>query len=203
MDSFMNNENVIYAMAAAYSDNPDFAGFIATHNGAFSGVGEASADAWGDTGLLSQNYRANRIFNDATGYFAVMNTNMDDVYLQKYDRLINGDTVETWDVSYPLMIDGKHWGAVRVALSKENAEAQIAADRLQMVIQFVGLMVSVLVILFTLTQIIVGRNLRKIVHAAVNLNSSEADLTYRIAVNGEDEISQLGMEINHFIEHMQ
>jgi methyl-accepting chemotaxis protein len=203
MDSFMNDEDVIYAMAAAYSDNPSYAGYIATHNSIYSERGEASKDAWGDEGFLSQNFRANRVFNDQTGYNAVMNTNTDEVYLQKYDRLIDGRTVEAWDISYPLMIDGKHWGAVRVAVSKEKADALIAAERTKVLLQFGGLMVVVLVILFLLSQLVVGRKLRSIVRAAINLNSSEADLTYRIEVKGDDEISRLGEEINRFIEHMQ
>ncbi|WP_162341711.1 methyl-accepting chemotaxis protein [Paenibacillus paridis] len=203
MDSFLNEENIIYAMAAAYSDNPSFAGYIATHNGVYSPTDEASADAWGDVGFLSQNFRSNRVFNDLTGYNAVMNTKTDDVYLQKYDRLIDGKTVETWDISYPLMIDGKHWGGVRVALSKEKADALIASERMKVLLQFGGLMLVVLVILFLLSQFMVGRKLRTIVRAAVNLNSSEADLTYRIQNKGNDEITQLGMEINRFIEHMQ
>ncbi|WP_053374945.1 methyl-accepting chemotaxis protein [Paenibacillus sp. FJAT-27812] len=203
LDSFMNEEDVIYAMAAAYSDNPSYAGYIATHNSIYSKLGEASKDAWGDEGFLSQNYRANRVFNDQTGYNAVMNTNTDEVYLQKYDRLIDGRTVEAWDISYPLMIDGKHWGAVRVAVSKEKADALIAAERTKVLLQFGGLMVVVLVILFLLSQLVVGRKLRSIVRAAVNLNSSEADLTYRIEVKGDDEISRLAEEVNRFIEHMQ
>ncbi|WP_171056135.1 methyl-accepting chemotaxis protein [Paenibacillus sinopodophylli] len=203
IDSFLNEENVVYAMAAAYSDNPSYAGYISTHNGVYSVEGEESVDAWGDSGYLSQNYRSNRIFNDLTGYNAVMNTSTNDVYLQKYDRIIDGKTVETWDVSYPLMIDGKHWGAVRVALSKEKAEARIAAERSKVLFQFGGLMAVVLVILFFLSQMMVGRKLREIVKAAENLNSSEADLTYRIVNRGKDEIALLGAEVNRFIEHMQ
>ncbi|CAM4214465.1 methyl-accepting chemotaxis protein [Paenibacillus endophyticus] len=203
IDSFLNEENVVYAMAAAYSDNPNWAGYIATHNGIYSPEGEQSADAWGDKGFLSQNYRANRIFNDETGYNAVMNVNTDDVYLQKYDRIIDGKTVETWDVSYPLIIDGEHWGAVRVALSKEKAEARIAEERMKVLLQLGSLVAVVLVILFFLSQIMLGRKLREIVRAAVNLNSSEADLTYRIVNKGTDEIAILGLEINRFIEHMQ
>lgn len=203
IDSFLTEENVVYAIVGAYSENPDFAGYIATHNSVYSSLDEQSADAWGDVGFLSQDYRSNRVFNDKTGYNAVMNTDTDDVYLQKYDRLIDGKTVETWDISYPLMIDGKHWGGVRVALSKENADALIAAERGKSLLQFGGLMLVVLVILFLLTQFMVGRKLRTIVRAAVNLNSSEADLTYRIENKGNDEITLLGAEINRFIAHMQ
>ncbi|OMF29390.1 hypothetical protein BK133_17800 [Paenibacillus sp. FSL H8-0548] len=203
IDSFLTEENVIYAMAAAYSENPEFAGYIATHNSVYSAMNDQSTDTWGDTGFLSQDYRSNRIFNDQTGYNAVTNMNTDDVYLQKYDRLIDGEIVETWDVSYPLTIDGKHWGSVRVALSKQNADALIASERGKSLLQFGGLMLVVLVILFLLTQFMVGRKLRTIVRAAVNLNSSEADLTYRIENKGNDEITLLGVEINRFIEHMQ
>lgn len=203
IDSFITDADVIYAFATAYSDNPDFVGYISTHNSIFSPTGEESVDAWGFKGLQSQNNRANRIFNESTGYNAAMNSNTEDVLLQKYDRLINGETVETWDISFPLMIDGKHWGAVRIGLSKQSADAQMAAERTESMLEFGGLMIIVLVLLYILAQFMVGRKLREIVHAAVNLNSSEADLTYRIAIKGRDDISLLGQEINRFIAHMQ
>lgn len=203
IDSFTKDEDVIFALPIAYSDNPQYAGFIATHNTIYSLTGEESKDAWGEAGLLSQNYRANRVFNDPTGYNAAANTDTVDVLLQPYNRLINGKNVETWDVSYPLYINGEHWGGVRVAISKENAEAAISAERTTMVMQFVILILVVLIILFLLTQFIVGRKLRTIVTAAANLNSSEADLTYRLHVTGKDEIAQLSTEINRFIGHIQ
>jgi methyl-accepting chemotaxis protein len=55
------------------------------------------------------NNRTKRIFNDRTGLAAAQNTAP--FLIQKYQR----DTGETMaDLSVPIFIDGRHWGAVRI-----------------------------------------------------------------------------------------
>lgn len=202
IDSFLIDPTVVFAVPIAYSANPEFVGYIPTHNSTYSLSGDGSKDAWGDTGLLSQGYRANRIFNDPTSYNAAVYQNKDKPNLQKYDRIIDGKTVETWDISYPIYLDGQHWGAVRVALSKESYDALIAQQRRAMVIEFASIIVVVLGLLYLLTRIVVGRKLSQVVNAARNLNSGEADLTYRIPISGRDEIGTLSQEINQFMNQL-
>ncbi|TDF94515.1 methyl-accepting chemotaxis protein [Paenibacillus piri] len=203
IDSYMTDDSIVFSVAAAYSDNPDFAGYVATHNMLYSATDETSKDAWGTTGLLSQKYRGKRVFNDATGYADVANTDLSKAMLQKYPQIVEGKVIERWVVSYPLMIDGKHWGAARIAMSKQASEAMIANQRWKIGLELALLYIAVLVMLYILSRVIVARKLRFVLQAAVNLNSREADLTYRIPVRGKDELAGLSEEINRFIGHLQ
>ncbi|WP_282938325.1 methyl-accepting chemotaxis protein [Paenibacillus sp. RC67] len=203
IDSFLTDENVIFAIPTMYSDNADFVGYTATHNSKYSLQGDASKDSWGAAGLLSQKYRGNRVFNDETGYRSAANKDASKALLQKYPRNLEGKIVETWNISYPLMISGKHWGGIRVALSKEGSDALVAKQRMLMAAAFGLLYIGMLVLLFVLSRLIVARKLRFVLRATANLNSHEADLTYRIPVKGRDEMGQLAEEVNRFIAHLQ
>jgi hypothetical protein len=76
-------------------------GYAPTHNKKYS-----EKLAVGDKGL--QKYRTKRIFYDITGRKAVQNK--DDYLLQRYNR----DTGEKLiDLSMPVYVRGKHWGAIR------------------------------------------------------------------------------------------
>ncbi|MDF2724017.1 MAG: methyl-accepting chemotaxis protein [Paenibacillus sp.] len=203
LDSYMTDDGVVFAVAAAYSDNPEFAGYVATHNTLYSATGEDSKDAWGTIGLLSQKNRSNRVYNDAVGYADVANKDTSKAKLQKYPQIVEGKVVERWVISYPITIDGKHWGAARVALSIEAIEALILKQRVKIGLEFIVLYAAVLVMLLFLSRVIVARKLNFVLQAAVNLNSQEADLTYRIPVRGKDELARLSGEINRFIGHLQ
>ncbi|WP_284642890.1 methyl-accepting chemotaxis protein [Paenibacillus silviterrae] len=203
IDAFLTDDQVVFALPIAFSANPDYAGYIATHNTKYSATGGSSKDDWGVEGLLSQKYRANRVFNDTTGYQAAANQNTSDVLLQKYPRILEGKTVETWDISYPLLLDGKHWGGVRVALSKEASDALIAKQQRTLLLELTGLFAGMLLLIWALSQFAVGRKLRFMLQAAVNLNSHEANLAYRIPIRSKDELGRLGEEINGFIAHLQ
>lgn len=203
IDGFLTDENVLFALAAMNSDNPDFAGYVATHNSIYSAKGEASRDQWGREGLLSQKHRANRVFNDETGYKSVANKDASKALLQKYPRVLEGKVVETWNISYPLTIDGKHWGGVRIALSKEGSDELVAKQRMLLAGSFAMLYAGMLALLFILSRLVIARRLQFVLKATANLNSHEADLTYRIPVKGKDEMAQLATEVNLFIANLQ
>ncbi len=83
-------------------------GYIPTHNSKFS---KPLTD---DPVYNAENNRAKRIFNDKTGLAAAQNR--EPVLLQQYDR----DTGEKmYDLSVPIVLDGKHWGAIRVGYKRE------------------------------------------------------------------------------------
>ncbi|NHN32031.1 methyl-accepting chemotaxis protein [Paenibacillus agricola] len=203
IDGFLTDENVIFVVPIAYSANPDFNGYVGTHNMKSSPLGEESKDAWGTTGINSQKYRANRVFNDIVGYTAASYKDTSQTLLQKYSQVVEQQVFERWDLAYPLVIDGKNWGAVRVDLSKQASDAFITQQRLKVALEFGGLYIGVLLLLFLLSGAIVSRKLRFVLQAATNLNSQEADLTYRIPVRGKDEMAMLAIEINKFIAHLQ
>ena len=86
-----------------YTVMVDKNGYLPTHNQRYSLplTGNKAAD-------LLQN-RTKRIFNDRTGLAAAQSTAP--FLIQRYQR----DTGETMaDLSVPIYIDGKHWGAVRI-----------------------------------------------------------------------------------------
>lgn len=78
-------------------------GYLPTHNSRFSQplTGDSEADA--------KSNRTKRIFNDRTGLAAARNK--DPLLLQRYSR----DTGEEMsDMSMPIMIQNRHWGALRI-----------------------------------------------------------------------------------------
>lgn len=86
----------------------DVNGYLPTHNSKYSKPLTA------DTDYNTLNNRTKRIFDDRTGLAAAKNTNP--LLLQKYSR----DTgEEMYDLSVPIMISGKHWGALRIGYKQK------------------------------------------------------------------------------------
>lgn len=81
----------------------DVNGYLPTHNSRYS------KPLTNDPEYNIQNNRTKRLFDDKTGLAAAKNRNP--YLLQKYSR----DTgEEIYDLSAPIMISGKHWGALRI-----------------------------------------------------------------------------------------
>jgi hypothetical protein len=82
-------------------------GYLPTHNTRYSMPLTADSD------FNAKNNRTKRIFNDRTGLAAAKNT--DPFLLQKYER----DTGKKfYDMSVPIFIQNKHWGAIRVGFDQ-------------------------------------------------------------------------------------
>jgi methyl-accepting chemotaxis protein len=78
-------------------------GYLPTHNSKYSKPLTSNPD------YNAKNNRTKRLFNDRTGLAAARNTKP--FLLQEYSR----DTGEQLaDLSVPLYINGKHWGAIRI-----------------------------------------------------------------------------------------
>ncbi len=91
------DERILFVVAV------DRNGYLPTHNTTYS---KPLTD---DKDFNTRNNRTKRIFNDRTGLAAARNTKP--YLLQKYSR----DTGETLaDLSVPIMLNGKHWGALRI-----------------------------------------------------------------------------------------
>lgn len=91
------DEKIVFVVAV------DVNGYLPTHNKKYSQTltGKAETDL--------DNNRTKRIFNDRTGLSAAKNT--EPFLLQRYQR----DTGEQMaDLSVPILINGKHWGALRI-----------------------------------------------------------------------------------------
>lgn len=82
-------------------------GYLPTHNARFS------QPLTGDGDHDTRWNRTKRIFNDRTGLAAARNT--ESVLFQRYSR----DTGEEMtDLSVPIIIKGRHWGAVRIGYKR-------------------------------------------------------------------------------------
>jgi len=82
-------------------------GYLPTHNTRYS------MPLTSDSDYNTKNNRTKRIFNDRTGLAAAKNT--EPFLLQKYAR----DTGKSfYDMSVPIFIDNKHWGAIRVGFDQ-------------------------------------------------------------------------------------
>lgn len=78
-------------------------GYLPTHNSRFA------QPLTGNLDQDSKNNRTKRIFNDRTGLAAARN--QEPFLLQRYSR----DTGEVMtDLSVPIMVRGRHWGALRI-----------------------------------------------------------------------------------------
>jgi methyl-accepting chemotaxis protein len=103
---FVDIQENIYNRAPnviVYTVTVDKNGYLPTHNRRYSMplTGNLASDL--------VNNRTKRIFNDRTGLAAAQNTAP--FLVQNYQR----DTGETMaDLSVPVFIQGKHWGAVRI-----------------------------------------------------------------------------------------
>jgi hypothetical protein len=83
-------------------------GYLPTHNSRFS------QPLTGNPGADAKTNRTKRIFNDRTGLAAARN--QQPYLLQKYSR----DTGEEMgDLSVPLIVQNRHWGAVRIGYKQK------------------------------------------------------------------------------------
>ncbi|MGE5475898.1 MAG: methyl-accepting chemotaxis protein [Bacteroidales bacterium] len=82
-------------------------GYLPTHNRRFSQP-QGSDPVWNNA-----NCRNRRVFNDRTGLSAARNTQP--FLLQTYRRdMGGGQYVMMKDISAPIMVDGRHWGGLRI-----------------------------------------------------------------------------------------
>ena len=96
-----------------YTVTVDKNGYLPTHNKRYS------MPLTGNLGSDLVNNRTKRIFNDKTGLAAAQNAAP--FLIQNYQR----DTGETMaDLSVPITIQGKHWGAVRIGYRRVETAAK-------------------------------------------------------------------------------
>jgi methyl-accepting chemotaxis protein len=104
LDKYLKRDKYLIFVVAV-----DRNGYLPTHNSKFS------LFMTGDTDFDTKNNRTKRLFNDRTGLAAARNTKA--YLLQKYKR----DTGESLaDLSVPILINGHHWGAIRIGYFRDN-----------------------------------------------------------------------------------
>lgn len=176
VDEFLKEEQIVFAVLA------DRNGYIPTHNSKFS------APLTGDREKDKVANRTKRMFNDPVGLAAARNRQP--FLKQVYQR----DTGEKmWDLSVPVMVEGKHWGTFRIGFSMEKIEQKVA----QLRNQIIGSMLLMLVITSVTILIVVSRAVRplhRLTEAANRISGGNLEET--IPVESNDEIGALAKAFN-------
>ncbi|MGQ9531439.1 MAG: methyl-accepting chemotaxis protein [Desulfotomaculales bacterium] len=173
-DGYLQDEHVVFAVAV------DVNGYLPTHNTRFS---------QGDK-LMN---RTKRIFNDEVGLRAAQNTQP--YLLQEYRR----DTGEVmWDVSSPIYVQGRHWGAFRVGYSMEKTARDVAARQAKTA-AVGGLYLVVLALTSFLLAHRISRPVRNMVREAEAV--AGGNLTHgEVATPTRDELRLLAIAFNDVVE---
>lgn len=182
IDSFLASDDILFAIPAAYAGDPAKDGYVPIHN-------------------TKYHDRAKRIFNDPVGAKAAQNTDPNGI-----KQLYHRDTGEVaWDISYPIFVNGRHWGGFRVAMKLDDIDAAVAAKQRQDLI-ILGTMTALIVLVVTIvTRRVVGRPLQQILEVAANLagEQREVDLTRRLPAHDRDELGRLAAYLNSFLDQIQ
>jgi len=160
-DGFTMDSDINFAAAV------DINGYLPTHNTKYSAplTGDLQKDKIGN--------RTKRIFNDITGISAARNTKP---YLQQIYRRDTGELM--WDISAPILVNGKHWGGFRVAISLARINDQLNSISIRLIISGLILLLCMLVATYLLT-------------APINLVSDMSIAAEKLA------LGDLNLEFNH------
>ncbi len=171
-DKFLEYEDFVYAVGV------DENGYLPTHNTRFQHpmTGVPEKDLAGN--------RTKRIFADPVGLAAARN--LEPSLLQVYKR----DTGETmWDVSSPIFVKGKKWGAFRVGVSMERIDARKRTLLLSLVAIFGAFALVTVVVIFFVVQRAM-RPVGALTRAAEGISMGDG-LDTPIRSESVDEIGQL------------
>lgn len=176
-DEFLQDTSVVYAVAV------DRNGYLPTHNSRFQ------KSITNDPEKNRKGNRTKRIFDDPVGIKAAQNQERG--FRQIYYR----DTGEVmWDISSPIFVKNKHWGAFRVGLSLEA----IGKARRELATSLIAIMAIVLVISIGLSFIVVHRSLVPLVNLAATAHNlaQGTSLENEIHITSNDEIGGLQAALN-------
>jgi methyl-accepting chemotaxis protein len=178
-DAYLSDQDVAYVKAV------DVNGYLPTHNTRYSKplTGNYATDLEGN--------RTKRIFSDPVGIRAARNTE-EPALRQVYHR----DTGEVlWDISAPVWVNGRHWGAVRVGFLLERVQAQTTA-----VLWRIARSALLLIFVLGVSVFLVIRSIVKPILAlrGVATALAESDLTQKVGrgFRYQDEMSELATALN-------
>ena len=181
-DEFLKGTDIVYAVAV------DINGYLPTHNSKFQQpiTGDREKDKLGN--------RTKRLFDDPIGIAAARNTK------EGFRQIYHRDTGETmWDISSPIMVKGKHWGAFRVGFTIQTLEKAKEAFRkktesfkktfyLTLLVIMVGILaVSLYAVFFTINHAL--KPLKELTSSASDL--ADGEIGTPIPKKSDDELGQL------------
>lgn len=175
-DEYLKDDQVVFAVAV------DRNGYLPTHNTPYSQPlsGNRDKDRAGN--------RTKRIFNDEVGLKAATNRQplLKQVYFQDTGKRM-------WDISSPIFVNGKHWGAFRIGFSMETTDQRIAELQRDILISML-----VLLVVSSLTIYLVVRRtvspLTRLTAAAGRI--ADGNLDEEVPVETADEIGTLATALN-------
>ncbi len=177
-DTFLKDETVVFAAAA------DRNGYIPTHNTPAIVDGKQLED------------RSKRLFNDPTGLGAARNTSKD-LLVQLYTR----DTGEVmWDLSSPITVEGRHWGAFRLGFSKSKLDAQVMG----FVWRTSLMSVLVVLVLCSVIFLMLRGALRPLDGMVCAIEAiAQGDLSRDVVGKGHDEIGRIAQSLRLMTKNLR
>ena len=195
---FYTDRTVVGFEDALLASSPDFLyavggdinGYTPTHDSVFQKplTGDRSKDLSGN--------RGKRKFWTPMHQNAARN--LEPVIVQPYLR----DTGESaWDVSSPIFVKGRHFGAFRVAVSRDSIAAHKRALLLQLIVVFAFLTVITVGFIFFMLR----RSMRPLEHLASLANeiSTGEGLDRPIKPSSSDEIGMMAKSLNRLRASLQ
>ncbi|HEY9897896.1 MAG TPA: methyl-accepting chemotaxis protein [Pantanalinema sp.] len=183
-DTFLDDEDILFAVAA------DRNGYIPTHNTKFAKplTGDPEKDKAGN--------RTKRLFDDPVGLKAARNT-QEEVLVQLYRR----DTGELmWDVSSPILVEGRHWGTFRVGFSKARVDAVVNTFIWRMLLASGFILTALSLLVFFLLR----RSLRPLEDMARALEGiAVGELDQKVAVRSRDEIGRMALDFSRMVAYLK
>jgi methyl-accepting chemotaxis protein len=175
-DEFLKDEQVVFAVLV------DKNGYLPTHNSKYTKplTGDKEKDKVGN--------RTKRLFNDPVGLAAAKNEK--ELLKQVYAR----DTGEKmWDISAPVIVQGKHWGGFRIGFSMEKTEKKVAELTTQIILaMLVMLLVACVTIYFIVRKY--TQPLLRLTEVARRI--ADGNLDEEVPVESHDEIGTLAEAFN-------
>ena len=173
-----------------YAVGGDINGYTPTHDSKFQQplTGDRAKDLSGN--------RGKRKFWTPVHQAAARN--LEPVLVQPYQR----DTGESaWDVSSPIFVKGRHFGAFRVAVSRDSIATHKRALMIQLMVVFGFLAMVTVGFIFVMLR----RSMRPLEHLASLANeiSTGEGLEQPIKATSSDEIGQMAKSLNRLRASLQ
>jgi len=178
-DAHLNDPDISYAVAIDYN------GYVPTHHTNFStGDGNPSTD------------RTKRIFNDEIGLAAARNTEpvLQQIYLQ------SGTGVTLWDISSPIYVNDRHWGAFRIGVQQADNQSRVQAATVRAVITS-----SILLVILAAFAWLLGNYITSPIERLTKVSQEAAGGNFdaQIDIPGRDEITLLANAFNQMTTQLR
>lgn len=175
-DEYLKDEQVVFAVLV------DKNGYLPTHNSKYTKplTGDKEKDKVGN--------RTKRLFNDPVGLAAAKNDK--ELLKQVYAR----DTGEKmWDISVPVFVKGKHWGAFRIGFSMVQTEKKIAELQMQIILAMLVMLLATSITIYFVVKKYTQPLLRL---TQVARRIADGNLDEEVPIESTDEIGTLAEAFN-------